>query len=159
MDLRCPKCNSADLKKVSLAYEEGLYRSEGRTRLSAAVVGGAGPDLLVGRANTRRSHQTALSKRLSPPVRWSYLRVGFWFVLAFFCVSWLIFYANRVATNSSSVTSFPLTLFALISIGSLVLALVVVWRHNHATYARRYAEWDRSFICQRCGALTESEIG
>ena len=27
MDLRCPKCNSTDLKKVSLAYEEGLFRS------------------------------------------------------------------------------------------------------------------------------------
>jgi len=66
MDLRCPKCNSTDLKKVSLAYEEGLYRGEGRTRLSAALVGGSGPDLMVGRATTDTSHQSALSKRLSP---------------------------------------------------------------------------------------------
>src|SRR5258708_5966337 len=28
MDLRCPKCNSTDLKKVSLAYQEGFYRTE-----------------------------------------------------------------------------------------------------------------------------------
>jgi len=26
MDLRCPNCKSTDLKKVSLACEEGLYR-------------------------------------------------------------------------------------------------------------------------------------
>jgi len=49
MDLRCPKVQQHDLKKVSLAYEEGLFRSEGRTRLRAVVVGSGGPDLVVGR--------------------------------------------------------------------------------------------------------------
>ena len=83
MDLRCPKCNSTDLKKVSLAYQEGLYRTDARTRLSAALVGGSGPDLLVGRGATRTSHQSALSKRLAPPLKWSYLRVGSWSVLVF----------------------------------------------------------------------------
>ena len=47
MDLRCPKCNSTDLKKVSLAQEEGLFQSEGRTRLRAVVVGGGGARLVV----------------------------------------------------------------------------------------------------------------
>src|SRR5229473_1381977 len=49
MDLRCPKCNSTDLKKVSLAYQEGLYRADARTGLSATLVGGNGTDLIVGR--------------------------------------------------------------------------------------------------------------
>jgi hypothetical protein len=35
-----------------VAYQEGLYRTNARTRLSAAMVGGNGPDLLVGRAAT-----------------------------------------------------------------------------------------------------------
>ncbi len=30
MDVPCPKCNSTDLKKVSLAYEEGLCQSDKR---------------------------------------------------------------------------------------------------------------------------------
>jgi len=60
MDLRCPKCNSTDLKKVSLAHQEGLFRSEGRTRLRAVAVGGGGPDLVVGRATTRGTEQSAL---------------------------------------------------------------------------------------------------
>jgi hypothetical protein len=46
MDLRCPKCSNTDLKKVSIAYQEGLYHSEAHTRLHAAVVGGNGPDLV-----------------------------------------------------------------------------------------------------------------
>src|SRR6266404_208014 len=99
MDLRCPKCNSTDLKKVSLVYQQGLYRTNARTRLSAALVGGSGPDLLVGRATTQASHQSALSKQLSPPVKWSYLKVGSCSVLAFLCIAWLVFYVNTVATN------------------------------------------------------------
>jgi hypothetical protein len=159
MDLRCPKCNSTDLKKVSLAYQEGLYRTDARTRLSAALVGGAGPDLMVGRATTQASHQSALSKRLSPPAKWSYLKVGSWSVLAFLCIGWLVFYVNTVMTNSSTVSSLPLMFFALISAVTIALVLFVVWKHNHSTYARRFAEWDRSFICQRCGAFAEENLG
>ena len=154
MDLRCPKCNSTDLKKVSLAYQEGLYRTDARTRLSAALVGGNGPDLVVGRATTQASHQSALSKQLSPPAKWSYLKVGSWSVLAFLCVGWLVFYVNTVATNSSTVSSFPLTFFALISAAIFALLLFLVWRHNHAN-KKRFAEWDSSFICSRCGTVSQ----
>jgi len=157
MDLRCPKCDSTDLKKVSLAYQEGLFRTNTRTRLSAALVGGGGPDLVVGRATTQASHQSALSKQLSPPAKWSYLKVGSWSVLAFLCVGWIVFYVNTVATNSSTVSSPPLTLFALISAAIFALLLFLVWRHNHSGYQERFAEWDRSFICQRCGAVSEHD--
>ena len=35
MELQCPNCKSVDLKKVSLAYQEGLNRVSTRTRLSS----------------------------------------------------------------------------------------------------------------------------
>src|SRR5258708_38430764 len=132
MDLRCPKCNSNDLKKVSLAHEEGLFRSEGRTRLRAVVVGGGGPDLVVGRATTRGTEQSALSKKLTPPVKWSYLKVIGWSVLVFLCAGWLVFYVNTVTTNATSVSSIPLTVFALISGAIFALLLFLVWRRNHS---------------------------
>ena len=154
MDMRCPKCNGTDLKKVSLAYQEGLYRSEGRTRLSAAVVGGAGPDLLVGRATTQASHQSALSKQLSPPEKWSYLKVGSWSVLAFLCVGWLVFYVNTVTTNSSTVSSLPLMFFVVISAAIFAFLLFLVWKQN-STYKKRFAEWNSSFICSRCGSVSQ----
>jgi hypothetical protein len=154
MDLHCPKCNSTDLKKVSLAYEEGLFRSEGRTRLSAVVAGSGGPDLVVGRATTRGTQQSALSKKLTPPVKWSYLKVIGWSVLAFLCLGWLVFYVNTV-TNATTVSSAPVTLFGLISGAILGLLLLLVWKHNHSTYQRQYAEWDRCFLCERCGAISE----
>ncbi len=154
MDLRCPKCNSTDLKKVSLAYQEGLHRSESRSRLRAVVVGGGGPDLVVGRATTRGTEQSALSKKLTPPVKWSYLKVIGWSVLVFLCAGWLLFYVNTVKTNATTVSSAPLSLFSLISGVIFVLLLFLVWRHNHSVYHSQYAEWDRSFICPRCGAVS-----
>jgi hypothetical protein len=154
MDLRCPKCNSTDLKKLSLGYQEGLYQTEGRTRLRAVAVGSGGPDLVVGRATTRGSQQSAFSKQLSPPVKWSYLKVIGWSVLVFVCFGWLVFYVNTVTTNATTVSSAPLTLFAVISAAVFVFLLFLVWKHNHSTYQKRFAEWDRSFICEHCGAIT-----
>src|SRR5437667_10410948 len=146
MDLRCPKCNSTDLKKVSLAYEEGLFRSEGRTRLRAVAVGSGGPDLVVGRATTRGTGQSALSKKLTPPVKWSYLKVIGWSVLVFVCVGWLVFYVNTITTNATTVSSAPLTVFASISGIVFLLLLFLVWRHNHSTHKLKYDEWNTSFV-------------
>ena len=154
MDLRCPKCNGTDLKKVSLAHEEGLFRSEGRTRLRAIAVGSGGPDLVVGRATTRGTGQSALSKKLTPPVKWSYLKVIGRSVLLFVCVGWLVFYVNSVATNATTVSSTPLTLFGLIYGAIFALLLFLVWRHNHSSYQTQYARWDKSFICERCGTVS-----
>src|SRR5438105_3371809 len=142
MDLRCPKCNSTDVKKVSLAYDEGIYKTEARTRLTAAVVGGSGPDLIVGRSITRASNQSALSKQLSPPVKWSYVKVVFRSVLVFLSVGWIVFYVNTVATKSSNVWSLPLTFFTLVSATGFALLLFLVWMYNHFTYQKQFGEWD-----------------
>ena len=158
MDSRCPKCNSTDLKKVSLAYEEGLYQTEGRTRLRAVAVGGGGPDLVVGRATTQGSQQSAFSKELSPPVKWSYLKVIGWSVLVFVCASWLVFYVNTVTTNATTVSSAPLTFLVLISGATFALLLFLVWRHNHSSYQTQYAQWDKSFICERCGTVSQQAL-
>jgi hypothetical protein len=158
MDLRCPKCNSTDLKKVSLAHQEGLFRSEGRARVSAVVAGSGGPDLVVGRATTRGTEQSALSKKLTPPLKWSYLKVIGWSVLVFLSAGWLVFYVNTVTTNATTVSSAPLTLFALIYAAILALLLVLVWRHNHSSYQTKYAQWDKSFICERCGTVSQQAL-
>jgi len=158
MDLRCPKCNSTDLKKASLAHEEGLFRSEGRTRLRAVVAGSGGPDLVVARATTHGTQQSALSKKLAPPVKWSYLKVIGWSVLVFLSAGWLVFYVNSVTTKATTVSSAPLTLFALIYAAILALLLFLVWRHNHSSYQTQYAQWDKSFICERCGTVSQQAL-
>ncbi len=120
MDLQCPNCRSTDLKKVSLAYREGLQHVSTRTRLRGVVVGSDGPDVVVGRATTKGTQQTEISKALTPPAKWSYVKLCGWSALVFLSVGWIVFYVNTITKNSSSVSSFPLTIYALLSAGVFV---------------------------------------
>src|SRR5580704_2565386 len=113
MDLQCRNCRSTDLKKVSLAYQEGLQHVSTRTRLRGVVVGSDGPDVVVGRATTKGMQQTDISKALTPPKKWSYAKLFGWSALAFLSVGWIVFYVNTITNNSSSVSSLPLPVFAV----------------------------------------------
>lgn len=158
MELQCPNCKSADLKKVSLAYEEGLQRVSTRTRLHGVVVGSDGPEVVVGRATTKGTHQTEISKVLAPPTKWSYLKLVGWSVLVFVSIGWIVFYVNTVAKSSSSVYSVPLTIYAVLSAGVFLAFVLVYWKHNHYTYPREYAKWNQSFVCGRCGTVNQRDF-
>jgi len=155
MELQCPNCKSTDLKKVSLAYQEGLQRVNMRTRLRGVVVGSDGPDVVVGRATTKGTQQTETSKELTPPKKWSYLKLIGRSILAFLSFGWIVFYVNTITKNSSSVSSVPLAIYGAVSAGFVVVVFVLYWSHNHSIYPRQYAQWHQSFICQRCGGVTQ----
>lgn len=155
MDLGCPKCNSTDLKKLSLAYQEGISQVSARTRLRGVVVGSEGPNLVVGSGTTKGIQQTATSKAVAPPTKWSYVKLAGWSVLLFLALGWVVFYVNAITKNSSTVSLMPLTIYTVLSVGVFILLLVLVWRHNHSTYETQYALWSRSFICKRCGAISQ----
>jgi hypothetical protein len=157
MDLRCPKCSSTDLKKVSLAYQEGLFHVDTRTRMLGFLFASGGPDVLVGRATTRGVQQTALSKSLVPPAKWSYLKLILWSAAISF-VS-LVAYVRVVMTSPPPVSSLPVKIYFAVAPLLFLVLFVSIWRHNHSTYRRQYNEWDHSFICQRCGGVTMEPRG
>lgn len=155
MELQCPNCRSKDLKKVSLAYQEGLQHVSTRTRLRGVVVGSDGPDVVVGGASTKGMQQTEISKALTPPAKWSYVKLFGWSALVFLSVGWIVFYVNTITKNSSSVPSVPLMAYSLLSACVFVVLLLIYGKHNHLTYPGQYARWNRSFICQRCGTVSQ----
>src|SRR5437879_7685219 len=65
-DLRCPNCNSTDLKKVSLAYQEGLFHVVAHNRLRDVVLVVSCPDLVIGKAYTRGFACFFMSIKLRP---------------------------------------------------------------------------------------------
>ena len=69
----------------------------------------------------------------------------------------VIFYVNAITRNSFAVLSPPLIVCSWLSAITFLLLLVLFWRHNQSTYKRRYSQWERSFVCQRCGTLTEED--
>ena len=154
----CPNCNSTNLKKVSLAYQQGLSHTVAHTRLHGVAFGGCGPDLLIGTATTRGVHQSVLSKQLSPPVKWPYRKLILWWAVVSFSIGWIVFYINTIPKNSAAVLSPPLVLWSGLSAVTFLLLLVFFWRHNQSTHKRRYSQWERSLLCQRCGTLTEQEF-
>jgi hypothetical protein len=153
MDLHCPNCQSTDLKNLSVAHHEGRFRVDTRTRLRGVVVGEGGPNVVVGRTTTRGIEQTELSKRLSPPAKWSYKKLVLWPAIVSFVA--LVVYVRSVMSGTAPATSLPVTLFAVLAPAAFISLVAVFWRHNHSTYQRRYAQWNQSFICQRCGAVSQ----
>ena len=151
MDLCCPKCNSTHVKKVSLAYEEGLYRSNADTRVRGVLVGSGGPTILVGGAATNGTQQTVLSRRLAPPKKWSNRKLVIGFAILSFVA--LVAYIQSVMGSASTASSLPVKLYGLVAPCFFVVLVLVTWRHNHSTFLQEYAEWDRSFMCQRCEAV------
>jgi hypothetical protein len=156
MDFRCPKCNSTDLKSLSLAFQEGRFSVNTQSRLRGVVVGAEGPDVVVGRATTRGLQQSELSKKLSPPTKWSYGKVVLWSVaITFFA---LVVYVRSVMSHPGPASSFPVTLYAAIFPLVLAVLFAAIWRHNHSTYSREYAEWSSSFVCQLCGTVSRHDV-
>src|SRR5712692_10086414 len=153
MDLRCPKCNSTDLKKVSLAHEEGQFRVDTRTRLRGVIVGEGGPDVVVGRATTRGIQQTELSKHLSSPAKWSYKKLVLWFAVVSFIA--LVVYVRSVMSGPAPASSLPVSLYAILAPAAFISMVAVFWNHSHSTYQRQYTQCNQSGICQRCGAVRQ----
>ncbi len=61
MDVPCPKRNSTDLQKVSLACEEVLHRCDKRVKFQGVLVGSGGPGVLVGASTRKGTRQTTLT--------------------------------------------------------------------------------------------------
>ncbi len=63
MDVPCPKYNSTDLQKISLACEEVLYRCDKRAQLQAILLGSSGQGVLVGASTRKGARPAALTAR------------------------------------------------------------------------------------------------
>jgi hypothetical protein len=52
----------------------------------------------------------------------------------------------------------PAKLYFFLAPIAFIGLVAVFWRHNNLVYPRQFAEWDRSFLCQRCGTVTPQDI-
>jgi len=144
-----------DLRKLSVVYRKGFAHTNVRTRLGGFVVGTDGPDLFVSTGTVRGTQQTSVSKAAAPPRKWSYVELIGWWNLAFLSLGWIVFYVNAVTTGSSLIVSVALVMHVIVSGTVLLLLCFAFWKHNQFSFPAQYARWERSFVCQRCGEITE----
>jgi hypothetical protein len=156
MDLRCPKCDSTDLKMVSLAYQEGIHRIKTTTRIRGLLFASGGPAVLVGRMTTRGTQQSALSNRLRPPAKWSYAKPVLW--AGVLTLVALFLYVLHVMSSPAPASSLPVKLYVTFAPLILLLLVGIVWRYNHSAYQHEYAQWNDSFFCERCGTVSQQSL-
>ena len=156
MDLRCPKCNSNDLKRVSLAYQEGTFLIDARSRMRGLLFAGGGPGIFVGRTSARGSQQSALSRRLSPPTKWSYLKLVGWSGVVTLIA--LVLYVQHVMASPVPASSLLVKLYVVFAPLVLFLLIGIVRHHNHSAYELKYARWNESYVCERCGTVSQQAL-
>jgi hypothetical protein len=148
--MECSICQSTNLVKVSLAYEQGLSEYKGRSRSSGLSLGTGGLGLWGGRAKTAGTFQTRLSARLSPPIKWSYWTAFKWWLVGLI-ILWFVGTAVQENAHNPNEFSrgFGWTLDAYA--GALVFLWWLIWRHNRRVFPVLRQRWERSFLCRRCG--------
>lgn len=152
MNMQCPKCGSPEFTRLSLVYAHGFSEVESRSRLWGFGLGGSA--LGFGRAKTRGHLQSKLSLAVSPPTKMSYWKVIKWGLLASLIVWWVLL--NLTAAPGGPRTfahDFPFIAYANGAL--LIFFLWVVWRYNRLVFPGRYTNWDRSFMCTRCGHIVQ----
>lgn len=128
----CTQCNSDQLRKLSLVFESGLSHTSSRT---TGVGFGLGGGLGVGSARTHGTSVTATAAKAAPPRK----RPLTWPIIA------LIVFGLWGTTPKS----YEMLIVA-------VIAAIVVYnryRFNSQVWPGLYNTWDRSYLCERCGAM------
>ncbi len=156
--MECSVCQSTNLIKISLAYEQGLSEYKGRSRSHGLSLGTGGLGLWGGRAKTKGTFQTRLPARLSPPIKRSYWKSFKWWLVGLI-ILWFV--GTAVQENAHNVKEFSrLFGWAMDAYATaLVLLWCLIWRYNHLLFPTQYRRWDRSFMCRRCGNVEKNIEG
>jgi len=117
----CPRCGSAEIRKLSLIYQTGLPAN----------------------AERKAAHEAALSKQAAPPTK----KPAMMWVIA---ASAFVIVAVAMLWSSRAMTAMAFLCLA-VAIGFAVRAMT----YNSMVLPRLRAQWERSFMCNRCGNVFE----
>ncbi len=137
--MQCPHCHSDNIQKLSVVYEHGTQniQTTGRTRGSGIGFGGGGLGAGIGsaRTTTKGKSQSIAAKNAAPPDKKKII-----IPIAMMGVGLLIIKFIHV---------FPGLLF--IAGGGFIFWKF--WQYNKNTYPPLYQQWQRSWLCNRCGEI------
>lgn len=140
MNLACPKCTSAEVRKLSMIYSEGLSTISAMSTGSSSGFSSSG-SVGFGTHTTHTSgrQQTALSKQAAPPEKKHWI---LWSSAA--AISGLI------ALGGLSHPSFWTLVFAGLTVLSVKNAISGK-AYNAEVLPGLMQRWEKSFMCNRCG--------
>jgi hypothetical protein len=131
------------MKRVSLIHAAGLHQSRGRIR---GFLLGNSDGLVFG--SYRGTNQSRLSQMVRPPAKFPYVAPA---------ILWLVGFFPLMALAGRGKLSFAM---GLLSVGYVLLLpalLVSAFVYNSFVYPKKHKAWDSTFMCQRCGALINTQ--
>lgn len=133
----CPSCNSTDIRKLAVVYNEGI--SHGTVKVSGSFATGYAV------------HQTGLSRIAAPPQKRGYgrpiLLTILLYILLRVLLDWLIGFRSLQKIPGNEIV------MQLLFWGPIIAIVVMRFRYNHSTYPEKFRDWQNRFMCQRCGII------
>ncbi|MGE5231342.1 MAG: hypothetical protein ACM3NS_06335 [Deltaproteobacteria bacterium] len=157
MKVTCPKCESDDVQRLAMIYQHGTATSVSRGSTLAAV----GDDLAVAGTVMSGKQQSLLAQQAAPPQPRESSGCGF--VLGVLAVLFSIgavgfgvtMTEGRIAELTLAGFLFCLGVVALVAANSSARGNA---EYNRTTYPRLKEQWDRTWLCLRCGNRFEASL-
>jgi hypothetical protein len=140
--VKCPNCNSSDVKRVSLIHAAGLYESRGRIR---GFLLGKSDGLLFG--SYRGTNQSRLSKMVRPPAKFPYATPAILWLVGFFPVMAFVGRGKLSWWTAMASLAYVLLLPAYLLAGLF---------YNLFLRPKKYRAWERHLMCQKCGFILDA---
>jgi len=140
-NLACTKCGAAEVRRLSLIYQEGLSTINTQSQTMGSSFGGGGAAFGSASTNTTGQQQTALSKQASPPAKKH-------------TILWSIAAAIVGFMTLGSLAHPGLgDLIGIAATAASVRFALQAKAYNALKFPELYQRWERSFMCNRCGEV------
>lgn len=145
MSFNCPNCSNENTQLLSIAYSSGIYTSEAITRRASTSLHSH---------TTVTVNQSELSRQAAPPEKLSVLfpiKVGIIAGLLLPPVlTWLL--------PQGKVWNILVLSIFLGVVGLSVYSAYRSFTYNRADWVASMEQWQRQYLCTRCGAVFEPEV-
>lgn len=139
--LGCPKCASAEVRRLSLIYQEGLSTINTNSSTVGGGFGGGGAAFGSASTHTTGRQQTALSRQAAPPAKKHTIA---WGTLGVVC--------GFVGLGSLSSPGLGTLIWIALAVVAARFALQAK-KYNAEVYPGLHQRWEQSFMCNRCGEV------
>ena len=148
MSHTCPKCNSDQIQTFRMAFEGGTSTGVSHTTgVGVGVGSGGGLGLGIGGAKTTSTNMSLTAQKVAPPEKMSLK-----WMLGIAIFGFLAIYSSSDVRGSNK---FVMILFGLGALGFGSYKAYQIFQWNRQKHPELMAQWERSWLCHKCGNTFE----
>ncbi len=137
----CDKCNSEDVQKLSVIFENGTHNINTNSRSTGIGIGSGGSvGVMSGNTNTSGQSQTLLAQKVAPPSKNSSNLYQLSFLIGFILI---MFFREMDWKLIAGIIFF--------AFGMKVYKVTKAYNEN--VYPEKYNNWLKSWHCNKCGNI------